>query len=271
MKKRISAYILVLCICLMLVPYGAAETAKKNDAPGFEEIMEDISAQWSIPMEDMIAGYMNLVTGEEHYWQGDTWEYCASMYKVPLNMYVSEKIAGGKLNWEKKYPKIPYKYALEETILYSSNNWAQFLWEACGSYSDYKKGVMPYMGIEESDFYARYNLDNKFTARQFITCLKTLYENPDRFPSVLDTMKEAEPERFFRFAEKRYTIAQKYGYVIENYSSYTNACGIVFTEEPIAIVMYTKNALYPDETLSAYCTAMCDYTQNKTDRASENR
>lgn len=271
--KRLLAFVLILCMGLAFVPCGCAEmtgSGAEESNEAFERIIEELSENWSVPKADLIAGYRNLVTGEEHYWQGDKWEYCASMYKVPLNMYACEKILTGKLNWEKKYPKIPYEYVMEETLLHSSNSWAKFLWEACGCYADYKKGVMPYMGIEESDLYVWYPVENKFTARQFITCLKTLYENPDRFQAILDTMKEAEPERYFRFAENRYTIAQKYGFVTENDSRYTNSCGIVFTEEPIAIVMFTKNAPDSNGLLSAYCTAMCDYTQDKISSASEN-
>ena len=262
--KRFMGFVLAICLCFAMIPFGAAGAG--NSDTEFEAILEKLCEDWSIAKEDVIAGYMNLVTGEEHYWQGDKWEYCASMYKVPLNMLVAEKMVKGELDWEKKYPTIPYKEVLEQTLLYSSNEWAKFEWGACGSYSDFKKGIMPYMGIKESDLYERYNIDNKFTARQFITCLKTLYENPERFPGVLDTMKEAEPERFFRFTEKRYTIAQKYGYVVESNGYYVNACGIAFTEEPIALVMFTRNAFYPDNTLSAYCTAMCDYTNDHMEK-----
>ena len=248
----------------MLMPGASAEERE------FEDIIDELSEECNIPVKNLIVGYMNLVTGEEHYWQGDKWEYGASMYKVPLSMYVAEKKLSGKLNWEKKYPKIPYKYVLEETLLYSSNRWAKFLWEACGSYTDYKRGAMPYLGLEKSDLYAGYYCDNKFTARQMISCLKTLYDEPDRFPDILDLMKEADPERFFRFSEKRYDIAQKYGFVKENGSYYVNTCGIVFTDEPIAIVIFTKNAPHSDATISAYCTAMCNYTENKI-KASEDR
>lgn len=268
--KKFTAFIMALCLSFAILPFGAAVAAENRSGDrDFEKIIDEISEKWEIPKDDLIAGYLNLATGEEHYWQGDKWEFCGSMYKVPLNMYVTEKIVNGTFDWEKKYPEIPYQYAMKETLLNSSNEWAKFLWESCGSYTDYKMGVMPYMGIKQSDLHGVYEVDNKFTARQFIRCLQTLYENPDRFPSILDTMMDAEPERFFRYAEKRYPIAQKYGYVVENYSYYTNACGIVFTDEPIAIVMFTRNALYPDETLSAYCTAMCDYTQSRIEKAPE--
>ena len=88
--KKFSAPVLALCIFLALIPCAAAE---EDDDAAFQEIIDNISKEWEIPAEDMIAGYMNLVTGEEHYWQGDQWEYCGSMYKVPLTMYVSEKMA----------------------------------------------------------------------------------------------------------------------------------------------------------------------------------
>ena len=60
--------------------------------------------------------------------------------------------------------------------------------------------------------------------------------------------------------EPRFKIAHKYGYVSENGHSFMNDCGLAFTSQPIALVMFTDNVENAEELLTAYCTAVCEYT-----------
>lgn len=230
----------------------------------WDELLYELLEQYDAPADKVYAGYLNLITGEEHYLQPDELVTAASMYKVPLNMLIAERMASGELVWGEVSADVPYQEVLEQTILYSSNDWAMFMWERIGGYQAFKAGIAPYIGVdlEDVDEYVYYN-ENQYSPHQMISCLKTLYDGgEERFPQVMETMKQAEPERFFRLGETRFEIAQKYGYVSE-YSSYMNCCGICFTDEPIAIVMFTRSVPYPEELLGAYCTAMCDYAQDK--------
>lgn len=275
-KKKILAVLAALCLTLSLAPtaHAQGERATPTPAPGeqtqaagedaaIDEIMQELLARYGAAEENVYAGYLNLVTGEEHYWQGDEFVIAASMYKVPLNMMVAEKISRGELVWDEKYVNVPYDEVLEQTLLYSDNEWAMFLWSEFGSYADYRRAIAPYMGIDPETVEPAYFDNNEFTPRQMIHCLKLLYEEPDRFPRILETMKRAEPERFFRMNEKRFEIAHKYGYVTDWSWVYMNDCGIVFTDEPIAIVMFTVNVDEQEALLSDFCTAMCDYTQER--------
>lgn len=266
--KKIAAAALVLCLLAGLAPAalsaGETEETAQYEEKSFEDIMRELLEKFDAEEESVCAGYLNLVTGEEHYWRGDESTVAASMYKVPLNMLIAEKISTGELVWEEKYPNLPYEEVLQQTILYSSNQWAQFLWMEYGSYADYRRAIAPYMGIDTETVDEAYFENNEFTPRQMIHCLKLLYDETDRFPKILETMKQAEPERFFRYSERRFEIAHKYGYVPEWSDVYMNDCGIVFTDEPIALVMFTKSVWMQEELLSAFCTAMCDYTQYHT-------
>ena len=49
--------------------------------------------------DTIAAGYYNLATGEEHYYNGDQYRVSGSMYKVPLNMLFLDWIAEGKSPW----------------------------------------------------------------------------------------------------------------------------------------------------------------------------
>ena len=73
-------------------------------------------------------------------------------------------------------------------------------------------------------------------------------------------MKEAEPNNYFRYSEKRYEIAQKYGYWPGDLFSSVNDVGIVFTDDPFVLVMFTSGVVSV-EAMSDFCTLMCDYTQ----------
>ena len=91
-----------------------------------------------------------------------------------------------------------------------------------------------------------------------------LYDNPDRFPTIVETMQKAEPNKYFKLREKRFNIAHKYGYLVTEYHLYINDCGIAFTDDPILLVVFTDNVDKVYSVLTEYCTLMCDYTQYHT-------
>lgn len=294
--KKIVIVAVILCLCISLSPAALAaeadaaaetEAAAATEAPestdaaeaedidalpysadqSWEEIVSALMTEYEADPEDVYIGYMNLVTGEEYYQQGDEFVIAASMYKLPLSMAITERISTGELDWNAYYPSYDFDYALDEVIINSNNETAGLFYDLLGGYDAFRLLVAEsYLDTDPNTENSELYFDNKFTAHQLISCLKTLYDEPDRFPGVLDDMLVAEPERFFRFSEQRYDIAQKYGFWQDEYflNVYMNDCGIVYTEEPIALVMFTYNTLYAEELLGAYCTAMCDYTEART-------
>lgn len=241
---------------------GGSESAEDWQYAGMslDEIMQALLTEYGTDAEHVNAGYLNLVTGEEYYLNADTEGDAASMYKVPLNMLVTELINSGELDWDSRYTDVSYEYVRTETIVNSSNDWANFLWTAVGSYAAYRTGIAEYMGLSEDEIDANWLYYNNFTPRQVIHCLKLLYDEQERFPDIIETMQQAEPEHYFKLKESRFDIAHKYGYNSETYT-YMNDSAIAFTDEPIAIVMFTKSVPRSEQLLTAYCTAMCDYTQ----------
>lgn len=270
--KRISTTITVLLMLLSFVTTAfAAELHDPIDCRGkdWDTIFQELLKQSKNDSRNIFAGYRNLVTGEEHFWQGDKTVITASMYKVPLNMMITEALVTGELDWEKRC-KTPYEELRDATLIKSHNAEAKVLWETMGSYSDFKTRILPYIGADASEKQYNYYQDNEYSPEEIIHCLKTLYENPERFPGIIDTMKRATPERYFKYREQKYEIAQKYGFIkewvpaMEQDLCYVNCCGICYTDEPIAIVMFTRGAYNAELLLTDYCTAMCDYAQLKT-------
>lgn len=260
--KRITVAALALCLCLSLAP-GAWAQEESGDDGEFQEIFAELCRQYEAEPGNVFAGYMDLVTGEEHYHQGDEYVIAGSMYKVPLCMIFAQRIASGELGWDEHYPYRGFQDVLDAAIVNSDNETAGFLWGQLGSFVEFRRICAPYMGEDPDTVDDEYYLNNLFTSRQMIACLQTLYDGQEDFPGIIEAMSLADKERFFSAGEERFDVAQKYGFCHDDadVSAYLNCCGIVYTDDPIAIVMFTKDVYHSEELLGAYCAAMCDYAQ----------
>ena len=78
-------------------------------------------------------------------------------------------------------------------------------------------------------------------------------------------MRLAEPKNYFNYHEQSYEIAHKYGYLKVLTTQYINDCAIVYTDEPIVIVMFTLSLPKPYDALADYCSLMADYAQYHTE------
>ena len=263
LKKAIAAAA-ALALCLSLGFSALADSSDDALYAGktWEQVVDQVLEECDVSRDQITAGYCNLVTGEAHYINGDEYKTAASMYKLPLNMYFTDLIQSGQFDWDSYYPNVTYEYVRDASLIYSDNDWSMFLWSSSvvGGYSKFRELTAPYMGVDLNDVPDNYYSDNIYTARQFINCLKLLYNEQDRFPGIIETLQQTEQERFFMLREPRFKIAHKYGYISQNGQSFMNDCGLAFTSQPIALVMFTENVDNAEELLTAYCTAVCEYT-----------
>ena len=261
-KAIAAAAALTLCLSLGFSALASGGDDAQYAGKTWEQVIDKVLEECDVSRDQITAGYCNLVTGEEHYVNGDEYKLAASMYKLPLNMYFTDLIQSGQFDWDSRYTEVSYEYARDASLIYSDNNWAMFLFESSviGGFEKFRELTAPFMGVDLNDVPDNYYHVNIYTARQFITCLKLLYNEQDRFPGIIETMLKAEQERFFKLNTPNFEVAHKYGYVPENGHIYMNDCGIAYASQPIAIVMFTDNVDNAEELLSAYCTAMCEYT-----------
>lgn len=278
--QRILAVLAALCMLLAAAPAALAEGEVEGDAApvknpdelfagkSWDEVVSEFLTELGAKPEQVGLGYCNTVTGEEHYLNGDTYFDAASMFKVPLNMYFTEKISRGELELEGSVGGYIYKNMLEETIINSNNEHAVYLWQDMGGYRAYRELIAEYMGVDKDNVDPKYYANNYFTPEQEIHCLRLLATEPERFPHLIETMKLAEPDNYFRRDEKRFEIAHKYGYVHNDTDMcyYLNDSAVIYTDEPIVIVMFTKSAVDAYGLLAGYCTLMCDYAQYHTEQ-----
>ena len=126
-KNFVTGLLAALCLTAVLCP--AALAAPVEDDGSWDKIIanfldkyEDRNKSCSITL-----GYRNLVTGEEHFYKGGEYMVTCSMYKVPLNMYFTEKVYNGEMDWDTEIGGVKYSDILEGSIVRSSNSKSELL------------------------------------------------------------------------------------------------------------------------------------------------
>jgi uncharacterized membrane protein YsdA (DUF1294 family) len=292
MKKRIWSGLLCLLLILALFPVGFAEETAAEEAAEETETTEvpEEKSDWETRLllmlqehnadpETIGAGYYNFATGEEHYYNGDVYRVSGSMYKVPLNMLFLDWIADGTISPDESILGYRYSELLRGTIIDSNNDYAQTMWTYAGNtietnpastyYHRYRILIAPIMGEDPENVDDKYYENNFFTPRQMITCLRQLYDGGEKYDRLISTMQQAEPEKYFKLRERRFDIAHKYGWFAEDPILYLNDCALCFTDDPIAIVLFTTGTENAYAVLTDYCTLMCDYAQETHEKRVE--
>ena len=255
----------------VLSPYGTEAppepliTVSENDT--WDDLVDRLLAKYEADESGVGIGYYNSRTGEEHYRNADRYMVSASMFKVPLNMIFADRVSSGEMTMDSEIFNAPYSWYQYRTIVESDNDRSVDLMNYLGGYRAFKQLQIPYLGNDpEADLGWNYQIENFYNPRQFIHMLRTLLESPERFPGILENMLQATPYSYLHQYERRYPIAQKYGFVEQaeenrGYHTYINACGIVFTPDPFCVVMFTDNVLKAYDLMAEFCTVMCDYTE----------
>ena len=93
--KRILAAAALLCLLLYLSPAAFADNEDLYKNKTWDQVIEEFFQRYDVDEDGISLGYYNMVTGEEHYFNGDQYMVAGSMFKVPLNMCFTEKILNG--------------------------------------------------------------------------------------------------------------------------------------------------------------------------------
>lgn len=254
----------------ILSAYGSTEplggVIEVNEGDSWQDVMDRLFSVYNTDTYRVGVGYYNTLTGEEQYVNPDKYMVSASMFKVPTNMIIADRVSSGEISMDTEIAGAPYSYHEYMTIVHSDNQRWMDLINYLGGYSQFKQLQIPYLGSDPTEELGwNYQIDNYYNARQFIHMLRTLYDDPERFPGIIECMLEANPFSDFKQYEHRYPIAQKYGFVAQNesdgaYHTYITCCGIVYTDTPFMIVMFTDNVDMAYDLLSSYAVVMTDYT-----------
>ena len=246
----------------LLPAEDAGETEEAQPiADGARELIESFLAEQGITQKQIAIGWRDLRSGEEYFYNPDAYFYGASLYKVALNMYFAERVAAGEMDWDSTIYKGRLDVLMTGSLEESNNSYSYTLTRYFGSYRKFRIGTSYLYGMtpEETMADRRYLRDSWITPRRMITCLQTLYDEPDRFPRVVMHLCRAQPGRYFRWFEDRWPIAQKYGYYRLSWLAISTA-GIVYVpQRPFLLVVLTNGAPMAEVNIGRLCTLMGDY------------
>lgn len=264
-KKRLLTAVTMLCMALILCTHAAAvdvQDPRFHDKT-WDEIMEDFLAQHNTQPSQVTAAYYNTVTEEEHFLNPDQLMYGASVAKLPTNMLYAERVSKGEMSMDTLIRGNRYELLQRLSLVNSDNPAMETLVSDLGggNYTEFRRQILPYIGVTEEEVDPSFLARNFFTAEQILYSLKLLYGNKDTYPGVEDCMLQASPYDYFKQNRPPYEIAHKYGWYTDNGTMYLNDSAIVYTDDPILLVMFTGNAPEARQVLADYCSLMCDYAQ----------
>lgn len=211
---------------------------------GSEEAIALVTAfveERGISSSNISIAYTNLVTGETFYYNEDKlWDGC-STYKLPLNLLFYDMEAAGEITADTVIPGTG-GYTLanchHQSLEFSNNELSEAMVDYLGDYLAMKSSMLQYFGVEESAIDSSYYNHNYFSARMMMGCFVYLYGRQEQYAEALGYLKAAQPGEYFKTYLSDCTIAQKYGLR----DSYTHTAGIIFSDTPFALSIYSSNA-----------------------------
>lgn len=270
-KKLLLTALTVLCMMTILC---TSALAVDLDDPRFynkswEDVLADFLAERSIDPSQVTVGYYNTVTGEEYYHNPDTLMYGASVAKLPTNMLYAERVSKGEMTMDTVIRGNRYEMLQRLSLVNSDNPAMETMVKDLGhgSYAEFRKQILPYIGETEETVDESFLARNFFTPTQILYTLKLLYGNADTYPGVEECLLKASPRDYFKGNQPPYTIAHKYGWYTDRGIRYLNDSAIIYTDDPILLVMFTadvEDARTKKDgrfVLADFCSLMCDYAQ----------
>ena len=267
--------ILVALFCLLLLlPAAPAAWAEENDPRAergersvgdpeeLQAITDGLIEELQLKAENISVGYCYTPTGETWYYNEDAWYYSASLYKVPLMMLYAEMEHNGELTQDSKIRGLTLSYAEEAILVYSNNDYAHVMMDNLGGDRTCREMYQQYSTMQPEDYVSNYYDYSDFTVRVMTDVLKTLYYENERFPNIVESLKQAQPGHYFKLGDSMgYEIAQKYGsYKEATGNDYNHASGIVYSPNPFLITVMTKNTGMIENLVYNFEQKLLEYT-----------
>lgn len=206
-------------------------------------------------------------SGEIWYYNADEWYYTASLYKLPMIMRFTRMTEEGELADQLPIFTDQNEYIKQRCLIYSDNSWAGALWRNLFT----EDGVMQRIALEyshfpENELPPEYAGNMIYSARFMLGIVQELYDNAELYPNVIDYMKQAQPNEYFRHElEGVYEVAQKYG----SADGFNHTAGIIWTPSPILLVVMSNRLAVQlgDQTIGHVAAAVADYALVVDERA----
>lgn len=253
--------------CISLASYADApvipETMSVAKATVIQGTVERYFEQYDLNPDMISIGYINTGNNESWFFNGDLWYYSASLYKVPLMMIYAEKEAAGELTQDSEFFGLPLSYLEEEILTFSNNDLAYSMMLNLTDPFACRKLFCSYSDLPEDYYSWEFTGYSYFTARFMTSVMYTLYSDQQRFPGILECLKKAQPEHYFRMSleDENVEIAQKYGnFHDEDGNDWNHTAGIIFTDNPFLLTVMTRYGGLSETIIADLAQIFYDYT-----------
>lgn len=281
-KRRFLFQILALMLCaVMLLPVTAwadgeneaeAEEERQTgfaiiDPDALQKLVEDYLESKNYRKDRVSIGYCYLDTGDTWYYNGDVWRYSAAMYRLPLTMIFAEKEYNGELTADSDLKGVKLSQAEENILVYGSNDHTHKLMDILGSEKDVRKLYQAYSDLPEEYYDPDFYDYSYFTANFTTDVIKTLYQESERFPNIIELLKRSDDNKYFdRAMGGDYEVAQKTGVFTDRRGvQYNNDTGIIYTEHPFVLTVMLQDLGTDDTICRELAVLFKDYTLSLDD------
>lgn len=267
--KKIGKRLLCLLLAAALTGAGAAfarEGESVLDEGALTAMVEQYIQEKNLDPDNISVGYVYTATGDRWLYNEAQWYYSASCYKVPLMMMLAEKEHQGELSRESQVMGLQLGYAEESVLVYSHNDFAHLMMHFFGTDWECREGYQKYSDMPKEDYHEDFYNYSYFNIRFLTDVMETLYNEPERFPNIIDCLKRAQPDDYFHGClGDRFEVAQKYGSYKSEYgdqNEWNNTAGIIYTPNPIVLVVMTKDLSVQkgEQVIQDLCLRFVDYT-----------
>lgn len=254
--KRMILLVLILAM-LLTCPAAAQETSE------LEQVVQTYMEENGLGEGNFSLSYYNTVTGESYAFNDKKFMIAASTYKLPVNMYFYEMEQAGEIESDAFIPRVGQTLdkAHQMSLVDSNNEVSIGMLYTIGeeNFVNYKEKMRKYFTMTDEEIDPLYYQDNYYCTNMMMDALKYLYENRDRFEEMIGYMKQAQQEYYFCSGVTEYEVAHKYGW----FDGMVNDVGIIYTEEPFLLAVYTKN-VYGEKILGEIAALVTQYNVEHT-------
>jgi len=236
LRKLLIFLLIVLLICGQAAAYELPEDLHGQD---LETVLADFMEKNGLHEENFSLSYYNTVTEEAYAFNDKHFMVAASTFKLPLNMYYYEMERDGEIASDAMIPEagVTLDVAHRESLVNSNNEYSIGLLYHLGNFRTYKTRMREaYFTMPEEEIDYIYYADNYYCTNMMMDALKYLYANSEEFEEMIGYMKQAQPGEYFKAGVTEYEVAHKYGW----YDGAVNDVGIIYTEEPFLLAVYTQ-------------------------------
>ncbi len=261
-----AASIVLCCVILLFDRKSDSEIAhetiesttiseKENNLKELQEEIDQYLKETAISKTDIGFYVEDPESNQTISINGDLPFFAASTYKLPLAMVWYDQINAGNVQLSDYYD------ALENMVVNSDNDTAEYLFESLGGWEAYKQRIAFYDPQQEvnSEYLAT---DNVFTPDNMGHILRYLYDHKDAYDQLIKDMKKSHPGQFLDRNLNIY-FAQKYG----SYEDAYNAVGLSLTsKKPYIIAIYTNLGEYGEEVIGDLNEICFEYFNNNVEK-----